>query len=108
MANARGLWALPALDCADEVAPICKRTSKRTAIRPLLQLQDDAQLDSFVQTHIPFADDGCGNDIWIEVSTGIIKAFYHEYSLEEGLIVVAPSFDVFCSSLENWVLNNNT
>ena len=73
-----------------------------------LQLQDDAQLDYFVQTHIPFADDGCGNDIWIEVSTGVIKAFYHEYSLEEGLIVVAPSFDVFCSSLENWVLNKNT
>ena len=73
-----------------------------------LQLQDDAQLDYFVQTHIPFADDGCGNDIWIEVSTGIIKALYHEYSLEEGLIMVAPSFDVFCSSLENWVLNSNT
>ncbi len=73
-----------------------------------LQLQDDAQLDSFVQTHIPFADDGCGNDIWIEVSTGVIKAFYHEYSLEEGLIMVAPSFDDFCSSLENWSLDNNT
>lgn len=73
-----------------------------------LQLQDDAQLDSFVQTHIPFADDGCDNDIWIEVSTGVIKALYHEYSLEEGLIMVAPSFDVFCSSLENWVFNNNT
>ena len=39
-------------------------------------------MDSLVKTHIPFADDGCGNDIWIEVSTGVIKVFYHEYPME--------------------------
>ena len=68
------------------------------------QLQNNADLDYFVKTHIPFADDGCGNDIWIEISTGVIKAFYHEYSIEEGLIKIAPSFDDFCSSVENWTL----
>lgn len=56
------------------------------------------------QSHIPFADDGFGNIIWMEMSTGIIKVFYHEYELEEGLINIAPSFDEFCSSLENWIL----
>lgn len=68
-----------------------------------LQLQDDSELDCFIKT-IPFADDGCGKDIWIEISTGVIKAFYHEYSIEEGLIEIAPNFDAFCSSLENWTL----
>ncbi|MGG5507170.1 MULTISPECIES: SMI1/KNR4 family protein [unclassified Myroides] len=56
------------------------------------------------QSHIPFADDGCGNIIWMELSTGIIKVFYHEYELDEGLITIAPTFDDFCSSLENWIL----
>ena len=69
-----------------------------------LQLQDDSELDCFIKTHIPFADDGCDEDIWIEISTGVIKAFYHEYSIEEGLIEIAPNFDAFCSSLENWTL----
>ena len=40
VANARGIWALPAPVRADEVAPISKRTSKRAAIRPLLQRND--------------------------------------------------------------------
>ena len=65
---------------------------------------EDKELECFVKTHIPFADDGCGNDVWIEISTGIIKAFYHEYSIEEGLIEIAPNFNDFCSSLENWTL----
>jgi hypothetical protein len=60
------------------------------------------ELELFVLTHIPFADDGCGNSVWIEISTGHIKVLYHEYEFEEGLIIVAPSFDDFCSSLENW------
>lgn len=68
------------------------------------QLQNDSEMDSLVKTHIPFADDGCGNDIWIEVSTGVIKVFYHEYPMEEGLIEIAPNFEEFCSSLENWTL----
>ena len=42
MADARGLWALPAPDCADEVAIICKRPNQRTAIYPLFQ-RDDAR-----------------------------------------------------------------
>lgn len=66
--------------------------------------EEDKELKCFVKTHIPFADDGCGNDVWIEISTGIIKAFYHEYSIEEGLIEIAPNFNDFCSSLENWTL----
>ena len=66
--------------------------------------EEDKELECFVKTHIPFADDGCGNDVWIEISTGIIKAFYHEYSIEEGLIEIAPNFNDFCSSLENWTL----
>lgn len=69
-----------------------------------IQLENDTELEAFIKTHIPFADDGCDNDIWIEISTGVIKAFYHEYSLEEGLIEIAPNFDDFCSSLENWIL----
>ncbi|WP_225969207.1 SMI1/KNR4 family protein [Treponema pedis] len=69
-----------------------------------LQIENNTGLDYFTQTHIPFADDGFGNDIWIEISTGVIKVFYHEYSIEEGLITVAPNFDDFCSSLENWTL----
>ena len=69
-----------------------------------LLLEEDNELKYFVKTHIPFADDGCGNDIWIEISTGVIKAFYHEYSIEEGLIGIAPNFEEFCSSLENWTL----
>jgi hypothetical protein len=56
----------------------------------------------FTSTHIPFADDGCGNDIWIETSAGSIKVFYHEYDLNEGLKLVAPSFKDFCLALENW------
>lgn len=67
-------------------------------------MEEDNELECFVKTHIPFADDGCGNDVWIEISTGIIKAFYHEYSIEEGLIEIAPNFNDFCSSLENWTL----
>lgn len=51
--------------------------------------------------HIPFADDGAGNTIWIEKYTGEIKVFYHEYPIEEGLILIAPSFEDFCASLEN-------
>lgn len=66
--------------------------------------EEDKELECFVKTHIPFADDGCGNGVWIEISTGIIKAFYHEYSIEEGLIEIAPNFNDFCSSLENWTL----
>ena len=69
-----------------------------------IQLENDTELEAFIKTHIPFADDGCDNDIWIEISTGVIKAFYHEYSLEEGLIEIAPNSDDFCSSLENWIL----
>ncbi len=68
------------------------------------QLQNDPEINDLIKTHIPFADDGCGNDIWIEISTGVIKVFYHEYSIEEGLIEIAPSFEDFCSSLENWTL----
>ena len=67
-----------------------------------LMKQNNPELTPFILAHIPFADDGCGNDIWIEISTGIIKVFYHEYGLDEGLIMAAPSFNDFCSSLENW------
>lgn len=68
------------------------------------ELQNDAEMEYLVKTHIPFADDGCGNVIWIEISTGVIKAFYQDYSIEEGLIEIAPSFEAFCTSLENWAL----
>jgi hypothetical protein len=67
-----------------------------------IQKQDNPELNSFTLSHIPFADDGFGNDIWIETSTGLIKVLYHEYELDEGLIIVAPNFNDFCSSLENW------
>jgi hypothetical protein len=61
-------------------------------------------LTSFLSTHIPFADDGCGNDVWLDNKTGLIKVLYHEYELDEGLITVAPNFNDFCESLENWKL----
>lgn len=67
-----------------------------------IQRQNNPELELFILTHIPFADDGCGNDIWIEIPTGLIKVFYHEYELDEGLLVIAPNFKDFCSSLENW------
>ena len=33
---------------------------------------------SFMNTHIPFADDGCGNTIWLDTDTGLIKRLDHE------------------------------
>jgi hypothetical protein len=72
----------------------------------LMEMKEESnpELFSLAKTHIPFADDGCGNTIWIELSTGKIKVFYHEYELDKGLITIAPNFEDFCASLENWAL----
>ncbi len=67
-----------------------------------LTMEYNPELIPFVQTHIPFADDGCGNEVWIEISTGLIKATKHEEELEEGLQIVAPNFKDFCSEIENF------
>ncbi|MDR2145176.1 MAG: SMI1/KNR4 family protein [Tannerella sp.] len=75
-------------------------------IRELMEMTKENNPDIYLlaQTHVPFADDGCGNTIWIEMSTGKIKVYYHEYELDKGLLTIAPNFNSFCSSLENWVL----
>lgn len=65
--------------------------------------ESNPELFSLSQTHIPFADDGCGNTVWIETLTGKVDVFYHEYTLDKGLITIAPNFNCFCASLENWV-----
>lgn len=61
----------------------------------------------FARTHIPFADNGCGNSIWIDTDTGVIKRLEHEEDFEEAIISIAPSFKDFCLSLEdddpNWI-----
>lgn len=62
------------------------------------------ELQTFTSTHVPFADDGCGNSIWIETPSGHIKQLQHEYELDEGLIIIAPGFKDFCAALENWKL----
>lgn len=62
---------------------------------------------SFMNTHIPFADDGCGNTIWLDTDTGLIKRLDHEEEFEDAVIVIAPNFRTFCLSLEdynpNWI-----
>ncbi|MHC5354137.1 SMI1/KNR4 family protein [Myroides sp. LJL115] len=65
---------------------------------------ENPEIFALSQTHIPFADDGCGNTIWMDLKTGVVKVFYHEYDLMEGLLPVAPSFEDFCSYLQNWEL----
>ncbi|GJQ03901.1 SMI1/KNR4 family protein [Capnocytophaga canimorsus] len=61
----------------------------------------------FINTHIPFADDGSGNTIWLDTNTGLVKRFDHEEDFEEAIIIVAPNFKEFCLSLEdydpNWI-----
>lgn len=62
---------------------------------------------SFMDIHIPFADDGCGNTIWIDTQTGLIKQLEHEEEFKDAVTIVAPSFSEFCLSLEdndpNWI-----
>lgn len=75
-------------------------------ILEILSVKEEDNLELFLmgQSHIPFADDGCGNTIWIEKSTGKINILYHEYGLDLSLRAIAPNFSEFCNSLENWVL----
>ena len=44
--------------------------SGRTAYN---QIDMPSEYTNFAKTHIPFSDDGCGNSIWIDTETGIIK-----------------------------------
>lgn len=66
-----------------------------------------AEYKSFVNTHIPFADDGSGNTIWLDTNTGIVKRLDHEEEFEDAIIIIAPNFKDFCLSLEdydpNWI-----
>ena len=57
-------------------------------------------LREFFDEHIPFADDGFGNDFWIELSSGVIKKVYYD---DDPLfqLMVAPSFISFCKSLRS-------
>lgn len=65
-----------------------------------LKIEAEPDLRTFIETHIPFADDGFGNDIWIELSSGAIKKVYYDNDPPFQLMV-APSFVAFCKALKN-------
>ena len=65
-----------------------------------LKIEAEPTLREFFDEHIPFADDGFGNDFWIELSSGVIKKVYYDDDPPFQLMV-APSFISFCKSLRN-------
>ena len=66
-----------------------------------LKIEVEPTLREFFDEHIPFADDGFGNDFWIELSSGVIKKVYYDDDPPFQLMV-APSFISFCKSLRNF------
>ncbi len=65
-----------------------------------IEREEGHEFQSFYLTHVPFSDDGCGNSIYIEVPTGLIKMLDHEEEdLEEAVTLVAPGFKEFCLAL---------
>lgn len=73
-------------------------------MKNIKEIQDNPVTYALAQGHVAFGNDGCGNTIWMELSNRIIKVFYHEYELDQGLINIVPSLVDFCNSLQNWTL----
>ena len=55
--------------------------------------------EAFLETHFPFACDAGGNDFWINIETGEVEYFRLD-SVNNSVIVVAPSFYDFCNGIE--------
>jgi hypothetical protein len=52
----------------------------------------------FIESHIPFAYDGSGNNHWIEIPTGRVR-FIDMEVVEKGFLEIAPSFGHFVNNL---------
>lgn len=59
------------------------------------------EMKKFLKTHIPFADDGGGDNYWIEIPSGRIRYVKMEYVDSGPLAVmeIAPSFKDFVSNI---------
>jgi len=59
------------------------------------------ELRAFVDSHLPFAADGSGNDYWIELATGrVMWRVLEGFEGPSQLVEVAPAFLDFVANLE--------